>query len=248
MGLGTFFGRLLGRTDDTNSRSAAKDRLRLVLMHDRTDIPATMMEAIRAEMVGVLSKYVEIDQEALNFQLERDDGAIGLVLNIPILRVKTELEAAEALEAMHALQRTADDHDAEPSGADSAEPEAAPAEAVDTPEEFEAEQAGAPLADAEPEEPAAPAEAAEVEAKEEADEPEPVAAAPAESSGTRSVTVPVRLFSNLKAPDIATSPLFASRSEEDNAGEERPRVVRDAWYSAEELLTPASSERNEPND
>lgn len=102
MGLSTLIDRILGRSAET-SKNAAKDRLRLVLMHDRSDIPATMMEAIRAEMIHALSKYVEIDTEALEVQLERDAGAIGLVLNIPIRRVKTEAEASEALAAMHAV-------------------------------------------------------------------------------------------------------------------------------------------------
>jgi cell division topological specificity factor len=104
MGLATLFDRILGRQTADASKNAAKDRLRLVLMHDRSDIPATMMEAIRAEMIQALSKYVEIDTEALDVQLEREQGAIGLVLNIPIRRVKTEAEAADALAAMHLLQ------------------------------------------------------------------------------------------------------------------------------------------------
>lgn len=104
MGLTTFLDRILGRIPEA-SKSTAKDRLRLVLMHDRSDIPATMMEAIRAEMIQVLSKYVEIDTEALEVQLERDAGAIGLVLNIPIRRVKSEAEAADALAAMLAVQQ-----------------------------------------------------------------------------------------------------------------------------------------------
>lgn len=103
MGLLTIINNLLGRSSE-QSKTAAKDRLRLVLMHDRTDIPATMMEAIRTEMVQVLSKYVEIDQEALEVMLEKEAGSIGLVLNIPIKRVKAESEAAEALAAMAEVQ------------------------------------------------------------------------------------------------------------------------------------------------
>ena len=77
-------------------------------MHDRSDIPATMMEAIRTEMVQVLNKYVEIDQEALEVMLEKEAGSIGLVLNIPIRRVKSEAEAAEALAAMATVQEAKD--------------------------------------------------------------------------------------------------------------------------------------------
>ena len=103
MGIATLIERIFGRPADS-SKDAAKDRLRLVLMHDRTDIPATMMEAIRSELIIVMEKYVEIDREALEVQLEKDAGAIGLVLNIPIRRVKTEVEASAALAAMAAHQ------------------------------------------------------------------------------------------------------------------------------------------------
>ena len=112
MGLFTIINNLLGRNNE-QSRTAAKDRLRLVLMHDRSDIPATMMEAIRTEMVQVLNKYVEIDQEALEVMLEKEAGSIGLVLNIPIRRVKTEDEAAEALAAMATVQEAKDAKEAE---------------------------------------------------------------------------------------------------------------------------------------
>ena len=107
MGLFTLINNLLGRSTE-QSKNAAKDRLRLVLMHDRSDIPATMMEAIRTEMVQVLNKYVEIDQEALEVMLDKEAGSIGLVLNIPIRRVKSEAEAAEALAAMATVQEAKD--------------------------------------------------------------------------------------------------------------------------------------------
>lgn len=91
MALPAFIERLLGRAD--SSKSAAKDRLRLVLMHDRASIPGPIMEQMRAEILTVLSKYVEIDQEALDVSLERSEGAIALLANVPIKRVRTEAES-----------------------------------------------------------------------------------------------------------------------------------------------------------
>lgn len=131
MGFATLIDRIFGRTAAPTSKDAAKDRLRLVLMHDRSDIPATMMEAIRAELVQVLGKYVEIDQEEMDVQLEKDQGAIGLVLNIPIKRVKTEAEAEEALAAMAALQEKKEEPKKEEpkEEAEEAKPEASAASA-----------------------------------------------------------------------------------------------------------------------
>ena len=72
------------------SGSVAKDRLKLVLMHDRADIPAPMMEAMRRDLLAVLSKYIDIDESDLDVQLEKADGEVMLITNIPIRRVRTE--------------------------------------------------------------------------------------------------------------------------------------------------------------
>jgi cell division topological specificity factor len=139
MGLASLFDRLFGRNGDSgNAANAAKDRLRLVLMHDRTDIPATMMEAIRAEMIEVLTKYVDIDQAALEVQLEKEQGAIGLVLNIPIRRVKNADEAAAAVAAAQRLaELKAQLQDEAAQRASAAEPAVAAAEEA-TPEALSA--------------------------------------------------------------------------------------------------------------
>ncbi len=93
MALPTFLDKLFGRQNDS-ARSAAKDRLKLVLMHDRADIPAPMMEQMRAELLQVLSKYVEIDQSLLEVSLERSEGTVALLANIPIRRVRPETAEA----------------------------------------------------------------------------------------------------------------------------------------------------------
>jgi cell division topological specificity factor len=80
--------RLFGGKD--RSGAVAKDRLKLVLMHDRADIPAPMMEAMRKDLLAVLSKYVDIDETDLDVALEKADGTVTLVTNIPIRRVRTE--------------------------------------------------------------------------------------------------------------------------------------------------------------
>jgi len=84
----SFLERLLGKTD--KSKSVAKDRLKLVLMHDRSDIPAPTLEKMRAEVIEVIRKYVEIDEEALTVALEREDNQVALVANIPVRRVRKD--------------------------------------------------------------------------------------------------------------------------------------------------------------
>lgn len=84
---------LLGSGAPTSSKVMAKDRLRLVLMHDRADIPAPLMEQMRRELIELLSKYVEIDQDALEVALESDHSTVALIANIPIKRVKAPAAA-----------------------------------------------------------------------------------------------------------------------------------------------------------
>ena len=87
--MNTLFDRLFGKNDKT-AKSVAKDRLRLVLMHDRADIPAPMLEDIRREILQVLSRHLDIDETHLDVNLERADNTVALVANIPIRRVRTE--------------------------------------------------------------------------------------------------------------------------------------------------------------
>lgn len=87
MSVSTLIDRLFGR-NDKSAKAVAKDRLRLVLMHDRADIPAPLLEEIRRDILLVLAKHLEIDEAHLDVNLERADDAVALVANIPIRRVR----------------------------------------------------------------------------------------------------------------------------------------------------------------
>ena len=82
----SFFDRILGRTEKS-AKSVAKDRLRLVLMHDRADIPADKMEALRRDLLQVLSRHLDIDEQMLEVGVESSGDTMALVANIPIRRV-----------------------------------------------------------------------------------------------------------------------------------------------------------------
>ncbi len=82
----SFFDRILGRTEKS-AKSVAKDRLRLVLMHDRADIPADKMEALRRDLLLVLSRHLDIDEQMLEVSVESSGNEMALIANIPIRRV-----------------------------------------------------------------------------------------------------------------------------------------------------------------
>jgi cell division topological specificity factor len=70
------------------AKDDAKNRLKLVLMHDRTQLSPSLLENMRDELVQVISKYVEIDQTALDLCLEQESNTIALVANISVVRAR----------------------------------------------------------------------------------------------------------------------------------------------------------------
>ena len=70
----------------------AKDRLKLILIHDRGDLPHETLDKIRMEILEVLSKYIEIDADDVEIAVSKSENLEGnnpaLVANIPIKNIK----------------------------------------------------------------------------------------------------------------------------------------------------------------
>ena len=80
---------LLGRKPTTSS-SIAKERLFTVLVHDRVKLTPDMMEAMREELIAVISKYVDIaDPEAIEVSLLRGEASDHLKADIPVRRTRS---------------------------------------------------------------------------------------------------------------------------------------------------------------
>jgi cell division topological specificity factor len=72
-----FFGR-------KKSANSAKERLQLVLIHDRTDLPPGQLEALKDDLLETISRYIEIDPSAVSINIEHDGRAQRLVADIPL--------------------------------------------------------------------------------------------------------------------------------------------------------------------
>ncbi len=98
-----------GKEEGETSRDNATNRLKLVLMQDRSNLDGATMQKMREQLITVISKYIEIDTEALDLNLEGDGEEIALMLNIPVIRARTreeieELEEQEKREIEEAKQ------------------------------------------------------------------------------------------------------------------------------------------------
>ncbi|NLY67603.1 MAG: cell division topological specificity factor MinE [Tissierellia bacterium] len=78
----------------TKSKNVAKERLKLVLVHDRSDLSPKFLEMIKGDIIRVVKEYAEIDQDGLDIKFTRmkrdyDNTPVSaLVANIPIIKVK----------------------------------------------------------------------------------------------------------------------------------------------------------------
>lgn len=88
-----FLKRLFGPS--APSSSTAKERLRLVLMTDHLELAPEMIDAMKRDLVDVISRYVEVDREKIDVTFEQQDRALAMLANIPILAVNRGAPAAE---------------------------------------------------------------------------------------------------------------------------------------------------------
>ncbi len=79
--MSSLFDRLMNKT---SSADTAKQRLQLVLIHDRANLPTGKMEMMKDELMQVISKYVEIDRGNVEIAVENEGREQRLIMNIPL--------------------------------------------------------------------------------------------------------------------------------------------------------------------
>ncbi|MGE5405558.1 MAG: cell division topological specificity factor MinE [Candidatus Saccharibacteria bacterium] len=82
-----FLARFLTR-DRGGSKLVAKERLRLVLVHDRVSAAPQLLEALKEDLIRVIREYIEIDEGALEVSYSSMDNTVALVANIPVLKLR----------------------------------------------------------------------------------------------------------------------------------------------------------------
>ena len=74
------FERLTGK----KSAKSAKERLQFVLIHDRTDLTPAALDAMKDELIAVISKYVEIDSDSVHIDINHEGRTQRLLADIPL--------------------------------------------------------------------------------------------------------------------------------------------------------------------
>jgi len=70
------------------SAGNAKERLQLVLIHDRTDLTPAELDSLKDDLIEAISRYVEIDPDAVTIKIAHEGRSQRLVADIPLRNVK----------------------------------------------------------------------------------------------------------------------------------------------------------------
>ena len=81
----SFLDKLFGRKTSADS---AKERLQLVLIHDRTDMTPAELDSLRDDLIATVSRHVSIDAENVQIDVEHEGRSQRLIADIPLKAVK----------------------------------------------------------------------------------------------------------------------------------------------------------------
>ncbi len=108
--------RLFGREHIT-SRSKVKQRLKFILAHDRAAISPQIFEQMRREIMQVVSKYVELEEENIEINLESDRDLTAVIASLPIRSIRPSpppIEIKPAVTPSETLNKKTNELSSEP--------------------------------------------------------------------------------------------------------------------------------------
>jgi cell division topological specificity factor len=66
------------------SAGSAKERLQMVLIHDRTDMTPAEFEALKDDLIATIARHVDIDPKAVHIDIAHEGRSQRLVADIPL--------------------------------------------------------------------------------------------------------------------------------------------------------------------
>lgn len=79
--------RLINRNTKVNSKDIAKDRLKVVLVHDRINLSPGRLEELKEDLIDVISAYLEIDYDKIDVSLTDTNRQSSLTAQFPIIGI-----------------------------------------------------------------------------------------------------------------------------------------------------------------
>lgn len=76
----------------SGSKNDAKQRLKVLLIHDQVDLSQGQLNSMKEEIMQVIARYCDVANDQVEFRLNREDGQISLVSNVPVRRVTTRTQ------------------------------------------------------------------------------------------------------------------------------------------------------------
>lgn len=75
--------KLFGKTEKKSAQTA-KERLQVVLIHDRASVAPEVLDQMKDEIIAVTSKYMDLNKNGMEISLANDSESVALVVNIPV--------------------------------------------------------------------------------------------------------------------------------------------------------------------
>lgn len=72
------------KKEEKKSGQIAKERLQVVLIHDRASVSPEVMEQLKNDIIAVISKYMDVNKSGMEISLANDDDSVALIANIPV--------------------------------------------------------------------------------------------------------------------------------------------------------------------
>lgn len=80
------FSKMMGK-EASLSKNVAKERLRLVLVHDRSNVSPQLLESLKEDLLNVIQGYMDIDKEGTEITLDSNEKSVALLASIPVLKI-----------------------------------------------------------------------------------------------------------------------------------------------------------------
>ncbi len=70
--------------EETGSKNIAKDRLQFILVQDRIKLTPDQMEDLKGELLEVMQKYIDVEDDRVDMEISREDERMAMVANFPL--------------------------------------------------------------------------------------------------------------------------------------------------------------------